>query len=112
MNRTIRVLAAGVSLVASIGLVGVPAVTAAGPATGLAFQAQPGGGAPGAAWGQQPVVRVVDASTQTVPASTAAVTLAIGSKPGGGTLTCAGGRTVAGGHGVRPFRGLESHSRG
>src|SRR5207237_5545294 len=112
MNRTIRVLAAGVSLVASIGLVGVPAVTAAGPATGLAFQAQPGGGAPGAAWGQQPVVRVVDASTQTVTASTAAVTLAIGSNPGGGTLTCAGGLTVTAVNGVATFSGCAINNAG
>ncbi len=59
----------------------------AGPATQLAFSAQPGGGANAAAWTTQPVVTVEDQSGNTVTGATNSITLAIGTNPGG-TLAC------------------------
>jgi hypothetical protein len=82
--------------------------TVTGPGTGnhLTFTTQPGGGTAGGAWAQQPVVAVQNASNATVTTdNTTVVTLAIGTNPGGGTLTCTGGnsRTVAAG--VASFSG-------
>ena len=54
----------------------------------LVFTTQPGGGTGGTAWGAQPVVTVQDANGTTITASSASITLAIGTNPGGGTLTC------------------------
>jgi hypothetical protein len=59
-----------------------------GSAAQLAFTRQPGGGTGGTAWTTQPVVTVQDAGGNTVTGSSASVTLAIGTNPGGGTLTC------------------------
>ncbi len=60
---------------------------AAGPASQLAFFAQPGGGTGGTAWDSQPSVIVRDAVGNTVTASTAPVALAI-TTPAGATLAC------------------------
>ena len=60
----------------------------AGAATQLAFTQQPGGGLYNTAWTTQPKVTVQDAYGNTVTTSTASVTLAIGTNPGGGVLTC------------------------
>jgi hypothetical protein len=58
-----------------------------GTATQLIFTTQPGGGTGGTAFAQQPVITIEDASGNTTT-STASVTLAIGTNPGGGTLAC------------------------
>ena len=82
----------GYSLTASDGaLTGATSNTfniTVGAAAKLAFTTQPGGGTGGSAWAQQPVVTVQDAGGNTVTGSTASITLAIGTNPGGGTLTC------------------------
>ena len=77
-----------------------------GPASQLVFSAQPGGGTDGAAWTNQPAVTVEDASGNVVTNSAAAVTLALGTNPGG-TLACAGGDTLAATNGVATFAGCE-----
>ena len=59
-----------------------------GPANNLAFTTQPGGGSAGVAWTTQPVVSVQDAGGNTVTGATNSITLAIGTNPAGGTLTC------------------------
>jgi hypothetical protein len=60
----------------------------------LAFVTQPGGGAAGAIWSQQPVVAVENSSNQVVTSdSSSYVYLAIATNPAGGTLTCTGGTT-------------------
>jgi hypothetical protein len=87
------------------------------PPTGVAlqFQAQPGAGVAGAVLASQPAVRIVDSSGSTVttgPSSTAAVTLAISTNPGGGTLSCAGGLTVAAIAGVASFGGCSISAAG
>ncbi|MHB8460920.1 MAG: beta strand repeat-containing protein, partial [Candidatus Limnocylindrales bacterium] len=72
----------------------------------LAFTTQPGGGGPGAIWAQQPVVAVQNSLNATVTSdNTTVVTLAIGTNPAGGTLTCTSGlsRTVV--NGVATFYG-------
>jgi trimeric autotransporter adhesin len=72
----------------------------AGAGTKLAFTTQPGGGIAGTAWTLQPVVQVQDASSDVVVTdNTTVVTLAIGTNPGAGTLTCTSGlsRTVVNG---------------
>ena len=72
----------------------------------LAFNVQPGGGAAGAVWTQQPVVRVLDSLSQVVTTdSSTFVTLAIGTNPAGGTLTCTSGTTLRVTNGVATFSG-------
>ena len=58
-----------------------------GRAAKLAFTTQPGGGTGGTAWTTQPVVTVQDAGGNTVTTDTSTVTVAIGTNPGGGTLS-------------------------
>ena len=62
--------------------------TVAGTATKLVFTTQPVGGTHGTPFATQPVVSVEDSSGDVVTASAASITLAIGTNPGGGTLTC------------------------
>lgn len=70
-----------------ISSAGLDQVVSAGAAGQLAFTTNPSGtGTAGTAWAQQPVVTVQDASGNTVPSYTTAVTLALAS--GSGTLTC------------------------
>jgi hypothetical protein len=72
----------------------------------LAFLVQPGGGAPGVAWAQQPKVAIQNANGVTVTSDNSTViSLALAPSPAGGTLTCAGGtsRTVVAG--VATFAG-------
>ena len=59
-----------------------------GAAAKLAFTTQPGGGTGGTAWTTQPVVTVQDAGGNTVTSSSASITLAIGTNPGNGNLSC------------------------
>jgi hypothetical protein len=76
------------------------------PTNHLAFTTQPGGGAAGAVWSQQPVVAVQNSANAVVTTdNTTVVTLSIGTNPAGGTLSCTGGnsRTVV--NGVASFSG-------
>ena len=61
-------------------------ITAGSPSQ-LVFTTQPTGGASGTAWSTQPKVTVEDASGNTVTTDSSTVTLAIGTNPGGGTLS-------------------------
>ena len=77
-----------------------------GAANHLAFTTQPGGGAAGALWSQQPVVAVENSSNQVVTTdNTTVVTLSIASNPTGGTLTCTGGLSKQVTKGVATFSG-------
>ena len=72
----------------------------------LVFTTQPGGGAAGAVWAQQPVVVVENNLNVVVSAdSSTVVTLSIGTNPASGTLSCTSGlsRTVV--NGVATFFG-------
>ena len=77
-----------------------------GPTQHLVFTTQPGGGAAGAVWAQQPVV-VVENTLNTIVTgdSSTVVTLSIGTNAGGGSLSCTSGssRTVV--NGVATFFG-------
>jgi hypothetical protein len=77
-----------------------------GAASQIAFTAQPGGGANGATWGTQPAVSIEDASGNVVTNATNAITLALGTNPGG-TLACSGGNTLAASSGTASFSGCE-----
>ncbi len=70
----------------------------------VGFTTQPGGGTGGTAWATQPVVTVQDAFGNTVTSSTAAITLAIGTNPGAGTLTCTANPKAAA-SGIAAFAG-------
>jgi hypothetical protein len=59
-----------------------------GTATQLVFTTQPSGGSAATAWPTQPVVSVEDAGGNIVTTSAAPVTLAIGTNPGVGALSC------------------------
>ena len=81
-------------------------VGSGGLAQTLTFALQPGGGAPGAIWLQQPVVDVLNASSLVVTTdNSTVVSLAIATNPVGGTLSCTSGlsRTVV--NGVATFFG-------
>jgi hypothetical protein len=85
-----------------------------GAGTQLVFTTQPGGGTGGVAWSQQPVVTVEDASGNTVTTgtnSTASITLAIGTNPGSGTLSCTANPKAAVA-GVDTFAGCKITSAG
>lgn len=69
----------------------------------LSFSVQPGGGAAGTAWAQQPIVRILDSNNTLVGSATDAVTLTLTS--GSGTLM--GTRTVNAVAGVATFTGLK-----
>jgi hypothetical protein len=74
----------------------------------LVFLTQPGGGAAGAVWAQQPRVAVENGGSQVIATDqTTVITLSIGINPAGGSLFCAGGnsRTVV--NGVASFVGCE-----
>ncbi len=60
----------------------------AGTAAKVAFTTQTTGGTYATAWSIQPVVTVQDALGNTVTGNTSSVTLAIGTNPGSGTLSC------------------------
>jgi uncharacterized repeat protein (TIGR01451 family) len=70
----------------------------------LVFSTQPVGGQAGAPLATQPVVRAVNAQGRVVPSFTGAVTMALGSNPGGGSL--GGTVTVNAVNGVAPFSNL------
>lgn len=77
---------------------------APGAAAKLVFTQQPGGSTGGIALSPQPEVTVQDAAGNPVSSSNAAVTLAIDTNPGSGTLS--GARTVNAVDGVATFSGL------
>ncbi len=90
-----------------------------GEAAKLVFFVEPGGGKAGAAWNQQPKVAILDASNNLVTDSSAKVTLAIETNPGGGTLselgkanTASGEVTVAATKGIATFQGLSINKVG
>ena len=82
----------GYTLIASSGLLtrttSATFTITVGVATKLVYSQQPGGGDAVAVWTTQPVVLIEDAGGNTVTSSSASVTLAIGTNPGSGTLTC------------------------
>jgi hypothetical protein len=82
-----------------------------GPAAKLAFSTQPGNGSGGSALSTQPVVAVQDAGGNTVTGNTSAVTLAIGTNPGGGTLICTPNPVTAS-SGVATFAGCKIDKAG
>src|SRR5208337_4411925 len=82
-----------------------------GAAAQLAFTTQPGGGGVNTAWTQQPAVTVEDAGGNTVTSSSASITLAIGTNPGGGTLTCTA-NPLAASSGVATFAGCRINNSG
>ena len=72
----------------------------------LVFTTQPGGGTAGAAWAQQPVVAVENSLNQVVSGdNSTVVSLAIGSNPVGGTLSCTSGLTRTVVNGIAVFFG-------
>lgn len=76
-----------------------------GAATKLAFTVQPARGTPGGAFASQPVVSVLDANNNVVFTDNGrAITLAIQSNPGSGTLTCTA-NPVSTSSGVATFSG-------
>jgi hypothetical protein len=83
----------GYTLVATAGSL-TPATSSpfditVGPAAKLTFTTQPSGGPRGTEFVTQPVVTIQDAGGNTVTSDTSPVTLAIGTNPGSGTLSCA-----------------------
>ena len=86
---------------------GSPGTVGSGsPTQHLVFTTQPGGGAAGAVWAQQPVVAVESTLNAVITSdNSTVVTLSIGTNPAGGTLSCTSGlsRTVV--NGVASFFG-------
>ena len=83
-----------------------PGTVGSGSTQHLVFTTQPGGGAAGVVWAQQPVVAVENALNAIVAGdSSTIVTLSIGTNPASGTLLCTSGlsRTVV--NGVATFFG-------
>ena len=81
-------------------------ITGAGTVTHLAFVTQPGGGAAGSGWAQQPVVAVQNPLNAVVTTDiTTVITLSIGTNPGGGVMACAGGNSRMVVNGVASFTG-------
>ena len=81
-------------------------------ATGPNFVAQPGGGAPGAVWGQQPSV-AIKTGNNTVESATGSITLTIAGGTGapGAVLTCTA-NTVTLVNGVAAFSGCQINLAG
>ena len=116
-GATVNYLAAGTCVIdanqaAGNGYAAAPQVqqtitVSAAPATQLAFTAEPGGGASGAAWSAQPTVSVENAASGVVTGNSSTVTLAIASQPGSGaTLACSANPVTATG-GVASFAGCK-----
>ncbi|MBI2763883.1 MAG: hypothetical protein HYX54_09085 [Chloroflexi bacterium] len=77
-----------------------------GSGSKLGFVVQPARGTPGVALAVQPSVAIQDPGGTTVVAAPAtAVTLALGTNPGGATLTCTGGLSKSTVNGVAAFSG-------
>jgi hypothetical protein len=82
-----------------------------GPAAKLAFTQQPAGAVTGVAFTTQPKVAVQDAGGNVVTTATNSITLAIGTNPGGGTLTCTTNPRAASA-GVATFSGCKINRAG
>ncbi len=85
----------------------------AGTAVKLGFTGQPGASTSNLAFATQPVVAIQDAGGNTIttaPATT--VTLAIGTNPAAGTLTCTSGLTRTTVNGVATFSGCAINNAG
>jgi hypothetical protein len=82
-----------------------------GPAAKLAFTQQPAGAQAGAVFGTQPKVSVEDAGGNVVITDSSSVTLAIGTNPGSGTLTCTSNPAPAS-SGVATFAGCKISAGG
>jgi hypothetical protein len=82
-----------------------------GPAAKLAFTQQPGGAGAASPFGTQPNVAVEDAGGNLVTTNSSAVTLAIGTNPGSGTLTCTTNPVTAS-SGVSTFSGCKISAGG
>jgi PKD repeat protein len=82
-----------------------------GPAAKLAFTTQPGSGSAGSPLTSQPVVTVQDAAGTTVTTGTNSITLAIGTNPGGGTLSVAT-NPLAATNGTAAFSGVSIDAGG
>ena len=98
------------TLTATSSPVWTPATSSAfyvgGSSENLVFLTQPGGGAPGAIWTQQPVVEVVNSLNQVVTTdNTTYVYLSIATNPAGGTLSCTSGTTLRVTNGYAYFSG-------
>jgi hypothetical protein len=104
-------MAAGAAALLAASLA-VPASTSAASAVATEFQVQPGGGAIGTAWAQQPVVKIVDAQGNTDTSNASSVTLQIHDNSAGGTLTCDGGNTRTAVAGVATFSGCSIDKAG
>ncbi len=94
---------AGAALVALL----LPVPASAQPQEMLVFTTQPGGGAAGTPWAQQPVVKVLNELNQQVVTSdnSTVVYLTISANPAAGTLTCAGNTYETVTNGVAAFSG-------
>ncbi|MBI2526319.1 MAG: DUF2341 domain-containing protein [Candidatus Rokubacteria bacterium] len=82
----------------------------AGPASALAFTTQPANAAVGGLIPGPPTVAVRDSQGNTVTTSTASITVAIGTNPGGGTLSGTATRSAA--SGVASFSDLSINNAG
>src|SRR3954468_12028724 len=85
---------------------GLSVTVSAAAASKLAFTQQPGGATGGTAFTIQPKVAVQDAYGNTVTTDTSNVTLAIGTNPGAGTLSCTA-NPVAASAGVASLAGCK-----
>ncbi|MBI3947394.1 MAG: hypothetical protein HY321_15840 [Armatimonadetes bacterium] len=92
------------------GNITMPFEVAPGAAAKLAFTAQPGNTAAGAAITPPVQVSVQDAFGNTVPTATDSITVALGANPGSGTLS--GAQTVAATNGVATFTDLSINKAG
>ena len=90
---------AGYTLTASSGVLtsatSSPFTITVGAASKLVYAQQPGGGDATVVWTTQPVIDVQDAGGNTVTASAASITLAIGTNPASGVLSCTTNPAVA-----------------
>ena len=82
-----------------------------GPAAQVGFTQQPSTSVHGVAFGTQPIITVQDAGGNTVTTSSASITMAIGTNPGGGTLTCTTNPVTAS-SGVATFAGCKINNAG
>ena len=79
----------------------------AGSATKLVFSTEPVGGSSGTTWTTQPAVTVEDASGNTVTASSASISLAINTSPGGGAVLSCTNNPLSATSGVATFAGCK-----
>jgi hypothetical protein len=82
----------------------------AGTPTTATFSTQPAGANEGAAFTTQPQVTIKDANSNLVSGSV--VTLAIGTNPGGGTLSCTANPAATNGSGIAVFAGCTINKTG